>query len=218
MIIRDKLIVQSVDNNFLPWLTISRRIHEEYAAACNADYLAFVGWKDPLDVHPSWNRVKMILDGFDAGYEKVVWLDADSIVVDQTVDIFAETDDEVALQMTRVVGSAADFHRQRDLWNSGVLIANRCSDARSALLDVWGHRRAVPLAHHTAELWELNWLLDYIDAWPDIVKDLDLRFNWMPDYKGHGPESEAVIRSFHGIPQAERFQLFKAEVRRVYGP
>jgi hypothetical protein len=159
----------------------------------------------------------MMLEALQERYRKVVWIDADSIVVDQAVNIFDETNDFSALQMTRVLDSAKNFGRAQDLWNSGVLVVNNNEQAKQALDYVWMYRHENPRQWHTPELWELNWLLDFIDAYPSSIADLDLRFNWMPNYIGVGPESEAVIRSFHGIRHPERFELFKAEVERVYG-
>lgn len=217
----DLLIMQSIGNGddwFAPWLEMSRPIHEEYAEACGADYELFRGVKDP-HVHPAWNRIPMFLAAFARGYRKVLWLDADTLVVDQAVDIFTETDDTTPLHMVR----AQDAHVEIpwgepgwDLYNDGVLIANNCDQAAAAFRYVWSQRHEVPLAHHIPALWELNALTDFVFAHRDCVAELPFRFNWMP-FEYACPESEAVIMAYHGMPHDQRWELVTAKYAEVYG-
>lgn len=108
----DLLLIQSIGDNdrdtFAKYMELEEPIHREYAAACGADYEYFVGWSDPR-VNPTWNRIAMMLDGFQRGYRKIVWLDADTLVVDPTQDIFAGTSNDVPLLMTRVMHAHVDM-------------------------------------------------------------------------------------------------------------
>lgn len=216
-----KLIMQSIGAGadwFAPWLQLSRPIHERYAAECGADYLLFEGQKDRR-VHPAWNRIAMFLEAFDRGYDMVCWLDADTLVVDQTVDIF-DACDATPLHMTR----ARDVHVEMpwgepgwDLYNDGVLVANRCPEAIRAFGYVWRQRLQPLAAHHHPSLWELNVLTDWVFAHRDAVAELDFRFNWMPfDYAC--PEPEAVVRAWHGMPHDDRWREVNETYTRVYGP
>lgn len=206
------------DDWFVPWMALTQPIHEQYAAACDADYLLFAGNMDRR-VHPAWNRIAMFLEAFDRGYDKVCWLDADTLVVDQTVNIF-EACDDTPLHMTRAV----DVHVEMpwgedgwDLYNDGVLVANDCEQARRAFSYVWRQRLEPLLPHHHASLWEMNAVTDWVFSHRESVADLPMRFNWMPfDYAP--PKTEAVVLAYHGIPREERWQMFLDDYEFVYGP
>src|SRR6185369_15830051 len=107
----DLLLIQSIGDDpndaFIKYMALQEPIHRAYAEKCGADYQFFVGRKDPL-CHPTWNRIQMMLDAFANGYRKVVWFDADVLVVDQAQDVFAETSN-APLLMTRVLSSHWDF-------------------------------------------------------------------------------------------------------------
>jgi hypothetical protein len=137
--------------------------------------------------------------------------------VNQTVDIFAETDDMTAWQMCRAKDTHVEMPWGEDGWdvyNDGVLVANRSSV--EAFEWVWAQRHEPFLPHHHPSMWELNVVLDRIFAHRDEVKELPLRFNWMPfDYAP--PKEEAVILAYHGMPHAERWNRFQADFTAVYG-
>ena len=122
------LIIQSIGEDpndwFIKWMEIAEPIHREYALRCGADYIFFAGVKEP-GLHPTWNRLPMFLDAFDAGYDKIAWLDADTIVTDQETSIFDVTDNDVPLLMTRVLSSHHEFPWQ-ETYNGAVRAADMC--------------------------------------------------------------------------------------------
>lgn len=214
----DRLIIQSCDENFLRYLNLSRPIHEEYAEKCGADYWFFLGRKDPL-VHPAWNRIPMFLEAFEQGYRKVVWLDGDSLVVDDSRSIFADTDWVTPLQMTRPKDSHVEMPWGEDgwdMWNDGVLVANRTPETIACFEFVWSMRLEPFLPHHHPTLWELNWLADFCFENRTSVKQLDLVWNWQP-FREAPPQSTAVIQSWHGIDHEPRFLLFAERFAELYG-
>lgn len=217
--VAERLIIQSHgagDDWYVPWFALSRPIHERYAAECDADYLFFAGQKD-WKVHPAWNRLPMILDAFDAGYRKVVWLDADTLVVDSTQNIFTATDDSIPLQMRRTGGFPwVTPDGEQEGWNDGVLVVNNVPGARTAIEWVWARRHDPPAQHHMPSLWELNHLLDLVLAQPDLVADLPDRWNWMR-FEDASPEADAAICAWHGYPHDERWAAFIEKYESVYG-
>lgn len=122
------LIVQSVGANpddwFRGWMDVTGPLHEQYANRHGADYQYFAGDKEP-GLHPTWNRLIQMLDGFAAGYQKIVWLDADTLVVAQDRSVFEETDDDAPLLMTRVLSSHHEFPWQ-ETYNGAVRAAGMC--------------------------------------------------------------------------------------------
>lgn len=215
----DRLIVQSVssrDDHYGEQLAVIRAIHERYARACRADYQAFIGEKDP-GVCASWNKSKLILEAFDRGYRKVVWLDVDTLVVEPAVDIFAETDNDVPLQLVPYLPHGdAVLHPPPFYYNAGVIVANASVAARAAMEYVWDRRRVPPPSAHFDTAWDqlpLNKWLGRRQGLPfapgDLsaeqgranvasVRPLDVRFNWMFDWSPLGSEPDAVIYAWHG--------------------
>lgn len=215
----DRLIIQSHTprpDQFEKYLALSRPIHEAYAKRCDADYELFVGWKE-ADVNPTWNRLPMILDAFANGYEKVVWLDADTIVTNPARDIFAEVAG-APLHMTRTSGFPWwTPDGEREAWNDGVLVAERGPEATAALEWVWARRHDPFLAHQISGMPELSWLLDYVFTQPDtLVKELADVWNWMP-FAHASPRAGAVIEAFHGQRYGERWENFQSVYREFYG-
>ena len=134
------LLIQSVDVNYAPYLELSYGRHAQYAQRCGADYLVYTGLKDE-QCHPSWNRIALLQEGMAQGYEKLVWLDADVLVVDLGRNIFTETRDDVSLQMCRYDNYL--WHGQPH-YNAGVMVVCAGEDAMALLHEVW------TAARHTA--------------------------------------------------------------------
>lgn len=226
------LIIQSGDANVARYLDRSEPFHEEYARRCGADFWRFDGcWKQ--SPHPAWNRLPMMLDAFERGYERVLWLDSDTLVVDPWVNVFDEA--PWSHEHRRVVGAgesdgppweytpfvmrrtAGGFHWPMDGideyegWNDGVLLVSYSAESITALSSLWDCRSRRPRPHHQPTLWELNWLLDWVKSNPSYVVEMDQRFNWQP-FNGSSPEQYAVIKAWHGLPHEQRWAEFSATV------
>lgn len=231
-----RLIIQSGDEAVEKFVELSRPIHEQYALACGADYHYQPGRTDP-NAHPAWNRFIMAFDAFVQGYEQVLWLDTDTLVVDHNVNVFerAPFDHEGSRRlhagqgdgppweyapfvMRRTAGGAywpSDGDDQWEQYNDGVLLMNRSAACEDALEWLWGQRTRLPQPHHVSSMWELNWLLDLVKERPEMVVEMDQRFNWQP-FNGASPEQYAVILAWHGIPHQARFSQFRQAFRNRY--
>lgn len=226
-----KLIIQSIgsnrDDRFKPWMEITEPLHRLYAQRHDADFQFFVGEWEP-DLHPTWNRIPMILAAFDDGYDKVVWLDADTLVVNQERSVFDETDSDAPLLMTRVLSSFLEFPwasevdgqvvpaDEWDVYNDGVLIANNSVHARACMEFAWANRRAPFKPWHVPGIPELDWILDYVYAHPDAVAQLGEEWNWM-GYPQGPPLEDAVIQAWHGHGHATRWAGLRESLHRFYG-
>lgn len=226
-----RLIIQSIGANpddwFRKWMDITAPLHEQYAKQCEADFEYFVGDREK-DLHPTWNRIPMFLDAFNAGYDKVIWLDADTLVVNQDRSVFDETDDDAPLLMTRVKDShyefpwASEVNGQTvladrwDVYNDGVLIANNTDHARECFEFAWANRRRPFKSWHVPGIPELDWILDYVYEHPEAVRQLSLTYNWMP-YPEAPPYDDAVILAWHGMPHEERWDGLQEALRHFYG-
>jgi hypothetical protein len=206
------LIIQSIGSNhddaFRPWMEITEPLHKEYAAKCDADFEFFVGNKEP-GLHPTWSRIIMFLDAFAAGYDKVLWLDADTLVVNQDRNVFPwASRDETTGEII-----PAD---KWDVYNDGVLIASNTAHARACFEFVWANRRTPFEPWHVPGIPELDWILDYVYKHPDSVEQLSLAYNWMP-YPEAPPYEEAVIMAWHGMALPQRFDGLHKALEHFYG-
>jgi hypothetical protein len=212
----DRIIIQSGDEGVARYLDASQPFHQAYAKRCGADYWRFDGRWHP-DVHPAWNRLPMALRALTLGYERVLWLDADTLVVQPDVNVFDRVPSDSVFSMRRTAGGfywPLDGPDQWEGYNDGVLMVNDVWDADTTVNELWARAFDKPLPHHAPTLWELNVLLDYAkanDGNPACVKEMDERFNWQP-FADAAPENEAVIKAWHGMPHEQRWQEFSAAV------
>lgn len=215
-----RLILQSSDAAYDRWIELTKPAHEEYARRCGADYRYFRGIC--LDGrHPAWNRIRLALDAFAEGYLKVLWLDADVLVTHLEADIFAAVDSTTPFHLPL----APSGMTWRGNWAlcSGVMVINNTPAALECLQFVWdtrwrGHPGQPPLLpHHHPPLWESNWLLDWLYDHPGSWAKLHQKWNWMRGNFEHVPESEALIRGYHGGPHDRRWAWFTEDYAAVYG-
>lgn len=206
-----RLIIQSAEGRHIPYLDATNTLHRDYASACEADFRRYDGMIDP-GCSAAWNRIRLILDAFDEGYRRVVWLDADVVVTKPNRNIFTETPGEPPILMKRAYMAWPGL---LTVWNSGVMVVRNCPETHAILEYVWEHRHAELRPWHADSLWESNWLFDALAEQPDCVDLLDPRWNWMVlDMTEYGPEG-ANILGFHGMPHEERWRDFSAAVAAV---
>jgi hypothetical protein len=200
------VILQSVDLTYAPFLALSYQRHAGYADACGADYQIFTGMKDRTR-HPSWNKVALLREALLDGYTTAVWLDADCLVVDQTVNIVAETAGPTPLLMARYANETwfGEPH-----YNAGVVVAHASDEALMALTWIWEHRHGTRLHHHPM-WWDNNWFLDYAHEHPSHVGELPQRFNWMPRHAT--TRERPVILGLHG--ETNRLTRFQQAVQEL---
>lgn len=213
------LITQAITpspDQFAKYLDLAKPIHEDYAKRCDADYRLFVGWIEP-DVNPTWNRLPMALEAFEQGYESVVWLDADVLVVQPDRNIFEEVRG-APMHMTRTSGFPWwTPDGEQEAWNDGVLVVENCPEAIAALEWTWARRHDPFLPHHVSGMPELSWLLDWVFQHPESTAQLSDVWNWMHENIQGTPREDAVIEAFHGQRYHERWENFQDCYRRHYG-
>jgi hypothetical protein len=160
----------------------------------------------------------MILEAFTLGYETVVWLDADVLVVNPDRDIFAEVVG-APLHLTRTSGFPWwTPSGEQEAWNDGVMVAHNTPEAVAALEWTWARRHDAFKEHHIPGMPELTWLLDYVfqHGPPDLCAELPDIWNWMP-FAHASPREGMVIEAFHGQPHKERWENFQSCYREFYG-
>lgn len=200
-----RLLIQSVDLAYVPYLALTYQRHATYAQRCQADYQVFTGLKD-MHCAASWNKIALLLDGVAQGYTKLVWLDADCLALDLDANIFTETSDDATFQMCRY---ANVFWHGKPHYNAGVLVVN-AGLAWEGLSWVW-NQRYERRPHHVEVYWEQNWLGDLSHEAPELFADLAHRWNYHARYsQSHEP---VAIQGWHGEP--DRLAQVRAAVHAL---
>jgi hypothetical protein len=75
---------------FVRMLDLTADIHARYCATWGAEFIAHRESRPRKAARPPhWRKVDVIGEALDQGFDQVLWLDADSIIVDGTANIFA---------------------------------------------------------------------------------------------------------------------------------
>lgn len=191
-----KVLIQSVDRNYLPLIDITRENTLRYCERHQVFYQLSVGLITS-DLPPAWNRIPLILGCLAAGFETIVWLDADCVIVDHTQNIFMSLPPAKSISM-------AQFSNVKwngiDHYNTGVMIIKNTEDVKNLFSWVW-KQRYVRLPHHYPKFWEQNFILDYLTKInPDMVAPLDHSFNYIDGLSN--PNIRPVIKGYHGRREA----------------
>jgi galactosyl transferase GMA12/MNN10 family len=138
-------------------LEISRPTFADYARRHGYELITSTE-SDPARP-PAWAKVPMLREAVD-DYERVLWIDADAVIVDGESDIAAELEPERDLALVR--------HRRGDesIPNTGVMLMRGGDFARELLDALWASKRFV---HHP--WWENAALLDLFGY--DLPGELD---------------------------------------------
>lgn len=76
------LLLTGYDDKMAPVGTLTSPLMESYAKRFACDFRC---WTELSGKHPGyWEKVPQVLDAFDEGYERVLWLDADQLITNPT--------------------------------------------------------------------------------------------------------------------------------------
>jgi hypothetical protein len=104
-----------------------------YAARFGLD--AVVETSFSLDRPPAWRKIRLAQELLDAGYEHVMWVDADALFCRFDVDVRSVVDGRSDFYLVEHDHPA---YPSAMVPNTGVFIARNCAWTRKFLDDVWG--------------------------------------------------------------------------------
>ena len=81
-------VVQTIDSNY-KLTNITSKFNKHYAKLVGADYYLHID-KHKNFQHPSWGKIYSIIELLDKGYEFILSLDGDAVVIDFDRNIFKE--------------------------------------------------------------------------------------------------------------------------------
>jgi len=169
-------------------LELTSRHHAAYCAKHGLVYWPVIG-----DVQfsrpPHWNKIVLIRHALACGFDLVVWLDADTLIVRDDVDVRTALGDGPPLGMARhpiSESSSTDGHS-----NSGVMILRNTPRVQEFFHEVW---TAGPLSNHP---WmEQARIHDRLKNFPGLLQRLDDRWNSTFEVN---ESSAPVIKAWHGL-------------------
>lgn len=133
------VLIQQASGEHMQMLRLTYHLHSLYCERHGIDYWAFFG--EPVDLEgraPNWCRVKLMQMAQVAGYQFIIWLDADCLIVGDT-DL-REACVEPGFNMTWCDMSAWKSEALYDHWNTGAIYFNaRLPSESKSLLHFWWH-------------------------------------------------------------------------------
>jgi len=159
---------------------------------------------------PSWKKLALIKELL-ATYDLVLWIDADAVVIDPTVDISRE------LTPGKWIYAVEHHTAQGSHVNAGVLMVRSCSESAAFLRDL---TRQVQFKAHdwwdqAAILYNMGWDLRPLrrrrtTRYSNGLSVLDKRWNSIPPDRAEAP----YIMHFAGMDHERRLQLMGERVKR----
>lgn len=179
----DLIFQAAIGPEFHDMLAATWLQHSAYAQRHGFDFWALDGWHGGAI---GWARLRVMRQAFDLGYEFVVYLDADAVIVDTAVDLRA------ALPADAHLGAIYYDYRdvpggQPDHWQIGVLYARNTSMTRAFLDTILQHEPApyLPLPVWWQDPGSEQRVFNALA--PEWMTRLDYRWNVIAGYE-HGVE------------------------------
>jgi hypothetical protein len=197
---RRALLQLATGGDYCRMLDLTAELHARYCAGVGAEFITRREARPrKASRPPHWRKVELIAEVLDQGVEQVVWLDADSIIVDGTVDLFA------ACRWGLGICECWDSPKVPRHLNTGVLWFASSPEVR-AFVEAWnGMPPGMPWEDQGA----------YIELmkkrrWRSLLTILPNRFNCV---EKHMEAAEPVVRGFHG----ERDRLARMQALLLRG-
>lgn len=210
---RDRVcLVTSYDDNYAPIGALAARTIVRYAETYGYDHRIITNYS--CGRSPLWDKIKIIQDLMEEGYEYVFWVDADAMFVRYDVDIATVVDDEHDLYMVNVRTIRIECpgsYIVHDAPNTGVMLVRNTPWSKRLLATVWQQEEFVghPIEDNAAFVYVLGYYRtleihktnELNVEFTDRIKFIDHDWNGHPlDWTGSSP----VILHYAGRPFCER--------------
>ncbi len=191
------VLIQLATGPHLELIEITRAHHRAYAERHGLDYWCVEG-NPAAPKRPGWGKIPLILSALEMGFERVVWLDADAVIVDPGVNLSTVIDAGIGLVR----------HPNPDHWNSGVMVVCRSDEAQRFFA-------AVNAAPENDSAWMEQLPINQLAGRPEfagLLTPLDAALNSTP---GAVMAPQPIVLAAHGLPHADRRELLAKWIRGV---
>jgi hypothetical protein len=182
---RRALLQLAAGGDFIRMLDLTNDLHARYCRTVGAEFITRREARPRKPARPPhWRKVDLIAEALDAGFDQVIWLDADSVIVDGSVDLFA------VCRWGLGICECWDSPRVPPHLNTGVVWFNASPEVR-AFVTAWNKMPpGMPWEDQGAfiELMKTR-------RWRSQLTILPNRYNWV---ETHMEAAGPVVRSFHG--------------------
>ncbi len=189
---RRAVILQLATGAHRELLALTREHHRRYADKHGLEYLC-VEHNPAAPKRAGWGKIRMILSALEMGFDRIVWLDADAVIVDENVDLSSLVPAGIGM-VRHPNGDGKGRH-----WNSGVMIVKASDAVRQFLESV---DREPENDSPWMEQLPINTLAS--DNSSAILVELPAALNSTP---GAVVADEPVIAAAHGLPFDQRIKL-----------
>ena len=180
-----KLLIQQGSGIYSEMLELTHHHHAQYAKKHGFDFWSIRG-DVQKELHPAWNKIRLIQMGLAAGFEFIVWLDADTLILRPEVDFFEALANERPIGMCR---HPLPFYDQPWHYNSGVMFIRNTEATRIFFHRVWVEG---PLPHPWEEQARINALA--LNS-PELIQQVPDIWN---STAGANEVKNAVVQAWHG--------------------
>ena len=179
-------LIQQATGVCLEMLSLSDDLHKAYAERHGITFCSFRG---PIqgERHPFWNKIRLIQMMLAAGFEFVVWMDADTLIVRPEIDVRSALRDGAPIAMCR---NPLPWRDQPWHYNAGVIMIRNTGAARWFFDEVW---RAGHVDHHPWQ--EQARINELTRKHENLVQRLEDKWNCT---KGVNSTRNPVILAWHG--------------------
>lgn len=193
---RDAIILQHAyaGSDHARLLDLTHDRHADYCAAHDFDFESIV--LDQPYTGGDWPKISRVIKALNLGYKYVVWLDADAVILDTSVDL------RDALTNG---GIGAVWHKNSlyDHWNVGVMYF-RDRLGTLEFLNTWADQAPGVKPWFEQEVY--NQMANEI-KWSCVIRTLEAKWN---STLVNAPCDNPVIMAFHGCgPVERRYKLMK---------
>jgi ADP-heptose:LPS heptosyltransferase len=193
-------LVQQASGPYVEMLSLTHDWHAQYAAR---HALTFLSVRGPVQFErsPVWDKIQLIRMQLAAGYDLVVWLDADTLVVNPAADVRGALSNGAPIAMCR---HPLPWGEQPWHWNAGVVFVRNTNASRWFFDEVWRREGCTHSWQEQARINELS--LEH----PGLIQELGHQWNCT---RGLTSAPNPVVRAWHGKGMAALTSM-RATARR----
>ena len=196
------VLIQQASGHCRPMLELTSSLHRAYAQRHGISY-----WQVRGNVQTEraghWNKILLMQRAFQMGFELVIWLDADTVIVEPEQDFRRALNGGAPIGMVR---HHRPWNGQPWHYNSGVILARDTPKTRQFLQRVWD---AGPIDHPWQEQVRIN---EVAQRNPRIVQSLPDRWNCT---QGTNPCRKPNVLAWHGTGPAAQLYMRSAVMAAV---
>ncbi len=186
------VLLQLADGHHVALLEFTREHHRQYAEQHGMKYWAVVG-NPAAPKPPGWGKISLILSAMRAGFDRIVWLDADAVIMRADIDLSRLIDSGIGMVQ----------HPNPTHWNSGVIVAVRSTATERFFQSV----EAMP---DNGSAWMEQLAVNQLAELPEfrpLLVPLDPIYNSTP---GAVMADDPVVLAAHGLAMAARQDLIRS--------